>query len=198
MIQSSVEDAIKQYNENQLTQDIPDKEFKTPHADIETIKLNVKSETIVVDEIKPKKVKKPRRKKCQICEEMYYPDEFNDSTIHACMKMRVDNNAEYDDDNIETEPMEPKYEREFAAKSLYNLQCATYFMIETGLNSAGKHEMDGLTEKMEVMKDQYLNVFDQMYEEYGPEYIDKVLSPTILWAMLTMQNVGATFIKNKK
>lgn len=139
---------------------------------------------------KPKK-KAKKRKRCTTCDSMIAIDIFDDPEKHPCIKPLVPVEEE-------SEPYEPAYTKEVASQNLYNLQFTTYFIIENALKQAGKNEMDGLTGRMEEMRDQYLAVFEQIYDEKGSEFLDNVLSPTLLWAMLTAQNVGITYIENKK
>lgn len=162
-------------------------------------------------EIKVKKVKKtkpkkkPKRKRCTMCNTLIPIENFENPEEHECMKLKALLNKEPQsgEETLNGTPKEnhkrpPKFEATSASKNLYNLQFTTYFMIESSLKSAGRNDMDGLTETMENMKEQYLHVFEQVYDEYGNEYIDEVLSPAILWAMLTTQNIGSTYLANKK
>lgn len=161
-----------------------------------SITMEPSAEMIPIQEVKKKKT---RRKRCDKCDSMLAKHIYDDPEKHACIR------ADFQPAAVVEEPVETvgeehirKYEADVAAKNLYNLQFTVYFMIENALQSAGRHDMDGLTGKMEGMKDQYLHVFEQVYEEHGSEFIDEVLSPTILWGILTTQNIATTYIDNKK
>jgi hypothetical protein len=114
------------------------------------------------------------------------------------IKQQLDKEPEPEPETDEIVKKDPKYEPSMASKNLYNLQFTAYYMIESSLKTANRNDMDGLTASMEAMRDQYLAVFEQVYDEYGNEYLDEVLSPIVLWGMLTTQNMASTYIENKK
>jgi hypothetical protein len=104
---------------------------------------------------------------------------------------KVESETEPENENTKINP-------EYASQNLYNLQFATYYMIESSTRAYGYKELDGLTETMESMKEQYLDIFEKLYEQYGDEYLEKVLAPGVMWGALTAQNFLTTYIKNKK
>ena len=159
-----------------------------------------------VKKVKKTKTKRPKRKRCTMCDKMLSLEIFNDPEKHECHKLKLEmlnrKEKEEKEETLEVkeepEKVKPRSDPSIASKNLYNLQFTAYYMIESSLKSANRSDMDGLTESMEKMRDQYLHVFEQVYEEYGGDYLDEVLSPLVLWGMLTTQNVASTYIENKK
>lgn len=180
-------ESVERVDNIQIDDSVKSVERQAPQVEITTIKG-------------ANKPKRTRRKRCKDCDEMYYPQDFEDPQKHSCISPPAEDPTHA---NIQTEeePNEPSKGRQdpsTASKNLYNLQFTAYYMIESALQSTGNNHMDGLTTTMEDMRDQYLHVFEQVYEEYGSEYLDEVLSPVVLWSMMTTQNVASTFMKNKK
>jgi len=82
-------------------------------------------------------------------------------------------------------------------KGLFGTQLAAYFLIEK-TSKKMNIDMTGLTEDLKEDKSEMEELYEMLYDQYGPETCEKILSPVILWSILSGMQISERYIKNKR
>ena len=149
-------------------------------------------------QVKSVEKKKPRRKRCQECKKLFLPSELE---THRCEPPQE--TQQEDEQNQQARELTPEEQVlmqkqiEFGGQQLFDLQVTLYMTLEAGLKTVGDNSMDGLSERMEQMRDKYKQLYESLYIEYG-DNVNEYIGPLTLWAINTSRDVGLTYMENKK
>lgn len=120
------------------------------------------------------------------------------------IKEITDNNeqAEQEPNNIEYDQINNarSIPKEYAGRSLYRLNIASYIFLENldiKANIFGGH-LSGVSELLQHQKDELTQIYEDLYEMYGDEYIEQILNPFTMAALINLQVVSDAIIINKK
>lgn len=153
---------------------------------------------------------KPKLKKKKLCGKPIIGEDgmstkcksqFDDCDKHVCRSCQIEKltSAQCVHKNVHNVNAPPQlYNREYAAEHLFNLQFTAYAMMERFCNMADTSvKMDGLTQIVLEKQQIYKNLFAGVYDELGYEYIEKILSPSMLWAINTGGDIVECSMANK-
>ncbi len=93
-------------------------------------------------------------------------------------------------------PSESKYSKELAGRCLFGLQLSAYMALET-VSQDSSYSMVGLSADLMKQKNEFEELFERMYEEYGPELIDQIIGPISMWAIMSTSQI-ITRIKSNR
>jgi hypothetical protein len=85
--------------------------------------------------------------------------------------------------------------REVAINALFGLQFSLYCNLQW-LTSFADLDMSGLPQDLIIQQEQFKEVYGQIYDKYGPEFIEQYVGPGYTLALMTIGQVGNRLMIN--